>query len=167
MRLRTKVTIVASIVLIVVCVGTAFSGFSRHPRRPQNALVNFKSSSKTRAVEVERIEVLNGAIAKVILKNASKKNIDGIRLSSNKGWLDIDFLPAWEGDGQRLLPGATYAQLFPITIPSEPFEVTVVAVMFDDKSGDGDAEAVKEFIERITDSPALNAKPAIRRRNSK
>ena len=143
MRLRTRVIIVVSILLIMLCVGTVLSGFSR---RPQNTHVNFKSNSKTSAVEVEKIEVLNERIAKVTLKNASAKNIDGIKLSSNKGSVEIDFLPSWEADSQRLLPGATYAALFPLTGPLDPFEVTVDAVMFDDKSGDGDAERVKEFI---------------------
>jgi len=147
MRLRTKVTIVISILLIVMGFGTVFS--RRMQVKPvQNKPVRFDKNSKTNAIEVSNVEIRNdiGAIM-VTLKNVSNKSINSIQLSSNKGSVRIELLDAYEPDRQKLLPGATYEQMFPLINPSEPFEVSVVSVMFDDKTSDGDPASAKEIID--------------------
>ena len=62
----------------------------------------------------------------------------------------LAFLEAYEPDRQRLLPGATYEEFFPLTNPSEPFEVSVLAVTFDDKSNlfvlDKDSKSIFKFM---------------------
>jgi hypothetical protein len=61
--------------------------------------------------------------------------------------VQIEFLDAYEPDRQRLLPGQTFEQMFPLLNPSEPFQISVLAVKFDDKSNDGDAQSVKEMLD--------------------
>lgn len=147
MRSRTKVTIVASILLTVVGFGTVFS--RRMQNKPvQNKPIRLDKRSRTSAIEVSNIEIRNDIQAAVVtLKNVSAKNVNGIQLSSNRGDVQLDFLAADELDFQRLLPGATYQEFFPLTNPSEPFEISVLAVLFDDKSSDGEPESVKVMID--------------------
>lgn len=141
MRFRTKFTIIVSILLLVMGFGTVFS------RRMQNKnSVKFTNKSKTNALEVANIRMTDD-FAMVTLKNVTAKTVNGIYLSFSKGSLRIEFLDAGDADGQRLLPGATYEEMIPPPNPSEPLEVSVLAVAFEDKSGDGDPELVKEIFD--------------------
>ena len=146
MRLRTKVTIIISILLIALGFGTVFS--RRMQNKPvQNKPPKFDTRSKTNALEVTNIEIRNDAgFVNVTLKNVSTRNINGIQLESNNGSVRVEFLDVDEPDRQRLLPGQTFEQMFPLTNPSEPFQISVLAVTFDDKSNDGDAQSVKEML---------------------
>jgi len=117
-------------------------------RSVQKKPVKFDSRNKTSALEVTDIQIWNEAASvKVVLKNISTKSINGIQLSSNQGSVRVEFLDAHEPDRQRLLPGQTYVEMFPLTNSAEPFTVSVLAVTFDDKTSDGDSGSAKEIID--------------------
>jgi len=142
MRLRTKIAIIISLLLIVVGFGTVSS------RRMQDKRPQLSNKSKTSALEIVKIEVRNDIEAAIVtFKNVSSKNINAVRLAYNKGSLQIDFLGASEPERQRLGPGTTYQETLPLTNASEEFEVSVLAVTFDDKSSDGDPESIKQIID--------------------
>jgi hypothetical protein len=78
MRLRTKVTIIISILLIVIGFGTVFS--RRMQNKPvQHKPARFDTRSKTNATEVTNFEIRNDASGFIIvtLKNVSPKNVNG------------------------------------------------------------------------------------------
>lgn len=140
MRLRTKTIILSSILLVVAGFGTVFS------RRSQQTPIKFVQHYQTKALEISNTEVIPGAV-NVTLKNVSRKSINGIQISSNRGSLRIDFLDAEEPERQRILPGATFDQTFPNPTSSEPIELDVLAVTFDDKSSEGDATSIQGIID--------------------
>ena len=140
--MKAKVPITISIVLIVIAFGTVSSS------RRQDKQSQPSAKSRTSAIEITKIEIRNDIDSAIVtMKNVSNKSINGMKLSYDKGSVQIDFLAAYEPDRQRLLPGATYQEMFPLTDPSDPFEVGVLAVTFDDKSSDGDAESVRGIVD--------------------
>jgi hypothetical protein len=86
MRLRNKVIVVIPVLLMALGV----FGTVSWSRRTQETQVQFNRNDKTKALQVEKVEVLPEAV-KVSLKNVSTKTIDGIQLSINGGYLQIDF----------------------------------------------------------------------------
>lgn len=148
MRLRNKVIVVIPILLMAM----GIFGSVSWSRRIQETKVQFNRNdkfsrdNKTKALQVEKVEVLTQSI-KVSLKNVSTKTIDGIQLSINGGYLQIDFLGAYEENYQRLLPGAVYEQFLSPQDISQPLDIRVLAVTFDDKSSDGDPILAREIMD--------------------
>lgn len=142
MRLRNKVIVVIPVLLMALGI---FGTVSRS-RRIQETQVRFSRNDKTKALQVEKVEVLPQAV-KVSLKNVSTKTIDGIVLSINGGNLQVDFLGAEEEDYQRLLPGAIYEQFLSHRAITQPLDVIVLSVTFTDKTSDGDPILAQKITE--------------------
>ena len=118
----------------------------QQPNEPEQVNQQFSRNDKTKALQVEKIEVLPQAV-KVSLKNVSTKTIDGIQLSINGGYLQIDLVGAEEEDYQRLLPGAVYEQFLSPGALSQPLEISVLAVTFADQTIDGDPNLAQQIMD--------------------
>ena len=142
MSLTTKL----AIGIVVLVMGFGVVGTVTLSRRSQQPRVQFTRKNETRALEVERVEVLPQGV-KAILKNTSTKTIDGIQLLVNGGHVQIDFLGADEESYQRILPGAVYELFLARNVIDEPLEITVLAVTFNDESSDGNPDLAQEILD--------------------
>lgn len=142
MRLRTKVVITLTVLVIAVGVFNTVSW----SRRPQEVRLQTPGNEKTSALRIEKVEVLSDAV-KVSLKNVSSKTINGIQLSINGGRLQIDLLGAEEVNYQKILPGGIYEQFLSRRTLSQPLEISVLAVTFEDGDSDGDPVLALQIID--------------------
>lgn len=101
---------------------------------------------KTQALEITRADFSsNGRLIRVAVRNVANKNIDWFRISLGNGSdIEADFAFA---EKSVLRPGEVYDDEYPFDSKSSLVRVTVVAVVFEDKSTDGDehfAQLLKE-----------------------
>ena len=101
----------------------------------------------THALEVVVTTIVDDHV-KISLRNVSSKNINGIEVSVDSSTSQIEFLAADEPSHQVLLPGAIIETWFPLSNTSTPVDVSVLAVVFDDQTGDGDPSLIKEITEQ-------------------
>lgn len=140
-----KKVMVISTSLIIISLGI-LSGIAWSPT-PAQRQINFRQGRhKTQALTVVNTTI-SGDQVKVTLKNVSNKNITGLQMSVNNDRCQVEFLDADEPDHQVLLPGAIYEQWFSLPPASETVEVSLLAVVFEDKTSDGDSELIKEIKE--------------------
>ena len=119
---------------------------AQQPKKTQEGNQEFGRNDKTKALQVDKVEVLPDGV-KVSFRNVSTKTIDGIQLSINRGYLQIDFVGAEEEDYQRLLPGAVYEQFLSPRALSQPLDISVLAVTFDDRTFDGDPRLARQILD--------------------
>jgi hypothetical protein len=96
------------------------------------------------AVEIVESSAVEGAI-RIALKNTSSKNINALQVAVGGNVFFVEFLDADEPK-QKLSPGGIYQEWFPITGSAE-VEVSVLAAVFDDKTGIGEERLVDEVLE--------------------
>jgi|GEM_PF-4657196 len=105
-----------------------------------------RQSAKTDVSAVEIIEKITGEGAtKIRFRNTSNKNINALQVSVNGSVFIVEFLDADE-PRRRLTPGGVYEEWFPTTSPND-IDVSVLAVVFADKTGAGDARLVQEVLD--------------------
>lgn len=105
-----------------------------------------RQSAKTDVSAVEIIEKITGEGAtKIRFLNTSNKNINALQVSVNGSVFIVEFLDADE-PRRRLTPGGVYEEWFPTTSPND-IDVSVLAVVFEDKTGAGDARLVQEVLD--------------------
>lgn len=105
-----------------------------------------RQSVKTDVSAVEIIEKITGEGAtKIRFRNTSNKNINALQVSVNGSVFIVEFLDADE-PRRRLTPGGVYEEWFPTTSPND-IDVSVLAVVFEDKTGAGDARLVQEVLD--------------------
>lgn len=103
-----------------------------------------KAKGLDNAVEVVESKAVEGAM-RITLKNTSSKSINALQVAVGGSVFYIEFLDADEPK-QKLLPQGVYQEWFPITGSAE-VEVSVLAAVFDDKTGIGDERLVNEVLE--------------------
>lgn len=100
--------------------------------------------SLTNAVEV--VEKVSGhGATKISFRNVSTKVINALQISVSGSVFMVEFLDADE-PRRKLKPGGIYEEWFPTTSPNN-IDVTVLAVVFEDKTGAGDERLVSEVLE--------------------
>lgn len=105
-----------------------------------------RQSAKTDVSAVEIIEKITGEGAtRIRFRNTSNKNINALQVSVNGSVFIVEFLDADE-PRRRLTPGGVYEEWFP-TSSSNDIDVSVLAVVFEDKTGAGDARLVQEVLD--------------------
>lgn len=153
-RSPTTPIILGSIGAIVLVVGAAI--FSSHGQKDHDAAPHMQSftprvENKTRSFEVTRARRnldIDGAGPELSLKNGYDKTITAYAVSVNKliALVDFAYLDSEAKDSHPIAPGEVYTQWFscgvcPInhddSLPRE-FDIRILAVVFDDKTSDGD-----------------------------
>jgi len=110
-----------------------------------NSLYGRDSKPKNLTDALEIIETKAGeGVVRVSFRNASRKNINGIQVAVNGSGFEVEFLDADEPK-RRLRPGGTYQEWFPTSVTDT--DVSVLAVVFEDGTGDGDSRLVNEVLE--------------------
>lgn len=111
-----------------------------------NNLYGRQSTAKKDTSAVEIVEKTSGEGAvKVGFRNTSNRNINALQVSVNGSVFIVEFLDADEPK-RRLTPGGVYEEWFPTTSPND-IDVSVLAVVFEDKTGVGDARLVQEILD--------------------
>lgn len=103
-----------------------------------------KAKGLDNAVEVVESKAVDGAM-RITLKNTSPKNINALQVAVGASVFFVEFLDADEPK-QKLSPQGVYQEWFPISGSAE-VEVSVLAAVFDDKTGIGDEQLVNEVLE--------------------
>ena len=105
-----------------------------------------QSTPKSLTDTVEIVQSIPGEGAtKIAFRNVSHKNINALQVSVSGAVFTVEFLDADEPK-KRLPPGEVYQEWFPTT-PAGGIDVSVLAVVFDDKTGAGDSRLVQEVLE--------------------
>jgi len=102
-----------------------------------------KPKSLTDAVEIVEKIAGDGA-TKIAFRNVSNKNINALQVAVSGSVFTVEFLDADEPK-QKLPPGEIYQEWFPTR--TSGVDVSVLAVVFDDKTGAGDSRLVQEVLE--------------------
>lgn len=111
-----------------------------------NNLSGRQSKAKTDTSAVEVVEKISGEGAtKIRFRNTSNKSINALQISVNGSVFMVEFLDADEPK-RRVTPGGVYEEWFPITSPND-IDVSVLAVVFEDRTGAGDARLVQEVLD--------------------
>jgi hypothetical protein len=111
-----------------------------------NQLYARQSTAKIVTSPVEIVETIPGEGAtRIRFRNASNKSINGLQVSVDGSVFMVEFLDADEPK-RRLKPAEIYEEWFPTTAPNA-VDVSVLAVVFEDKTGAGDTRLVEEVLE--------------------
>jgi hypothetical protein len=103
-----------------------------------------QSPAKSLTDTIEVVEQVAGEGAtKVRLRNASNKSINALQVSVDGSVFMVEFLDADE-PRRRLKPGGIYEEWFP---KSNGNDVSVLAIVFEDRTGAGDERLVEEVLE--------------------
>jgi hypothetical protein len=105
-------------------------------------LLNNTNSLKITKAELEP----NGRTVRLAVTNTSKKSIDWFRISFGQGSdIEADFAYA---DKSILSPNESYEDSYPVGTESNKVDITIVSVVFDDKTSDGDARFAQKLIDK-------------------
>jgi hypothetical protein len=111
-------------------------------------------SNKTQALQVTRAEVIGNQIH-LSVRNGYQQNINWFRLALGKTTsIEADFAFTETG---VLSPGQTYQDAYPLDPNSDLATITIVAVVFQDKTGEGD-ETYLKFIREKREGQKLGLK---------
>jgi len=104
-----------------------------------------RQSKKSLTDAVEIVEKIAGdGATKIAFRNVSNKNINALQVAVSGSVFTVEFLDADEPK-QKLPPGEIYQEWFPTR--TSGIDVSVLAVVFDDKTGAGDYRLVQEVLE--------------------
>ena len=103
-----------------------------------------RATTPTNAVEIVRTVPGEGA-TRITFRNLSQKSINALQVSVGGSVFIVEFLDADEPK-RRLQPGAIYEEWFPGAAASDN-DVSILAVVFEDKTGAGDRRLVKEVLD--------------------
>lgn len=111
-----------------------------------NNLYGRQSTAKTPTGAVDIVQKVPGEGAvRISFRNLSHKSINALQVSVGGSVYIVEFLDADEPK-RRLNPGAIYEEWFPTTAPND-INVSILAVVFEDKTGAGDKRLVEEVLD--------------------
>ena len=139
------------------CITLLSTGSSSRNISPQQTLrlEDIKRENKTRALEVTKLEItptFGDHLAQVTFTNTYDKAITafvvttGIYTPHSKSTITEDFAA---NENAYIRPGKSYTNFFSVGEMREA-GITILAVMFEDGTGEGDADEVREIIETRT-----------------
>lgn len=129
--------VILAAVLLLLTVGAVLWSSNLYGRQS-------RAKGLDNAVEIVESGVVESAM-RITLKNTSSKNINALQVAVGPSVFFVEFLDADEPK-QKLSPQGLYQEWFPITGSAE-VEVSVLAAVFDDKTGVGDEHLVNEVLE--------------------
>lgn len=143
-RPQIKLFLMPSLILIIIGLSAYFANqaSSQGPALKLSNRTNsqgppLKLSNKTNAFEVAKVEISSGRV-RLTLKNNYNKTIAAYAISAGANTHNLRELASED----LLTPGST--RKHDLQLPSEG-DITVLAVVFEDRTSDGDATAAKEI----------------------
>jgi hypothetical protein len=128
-----------------VSIGAWAGGFGstgNHTQQKPLSLVNRTSALTITKAELEP----NGRTVRLAVTNATSKPIDWFRISLGPGSdVEADFAFA---DKSFLGPNESYEDSYPVRLDSDKVEITIVSVVFEDRSSDGDVRSAQRLINK-------------------
>lgn len=162
------ITLVSTFALFLG-MGAAARKSGNAPRKqdgtPQIQSITPRVQNKTRSFELTQVKD-NRAVDEggptLSLRNGYDKNITACAVSVNGLIGQIDFVYSDGQDQSGIAPGAVYTRRFsyarsvnPAVAARQGLDINVLAVVFDDRSGDGDEKAVAGILEQRLRSKRL------------
>lgn len=172
LKTHRLITSIIGIACLGILVGAAL-GWTGRPKDSAQRADEVSISSTTiaiRIINVERSKLGNASVLLVQLQNASDKDIKAITISNGDTWVTKNYLLGEEA----LQPAATVVQMIPLSTESaKDFKVTfepakefkVVAVLFDNGTGDGEERFTRMLSDKREGMRAQASRllPSIRR----
>jgi hypothetical protein len=130
----------------LVTVGAWTGGLRRENSQGQSR-IGVTVENKTTSLLVTKAEIeSSGRSVRLAIRNATNKNIDWFRISFGAGLsIETDFTFA---DKAILAPEESYEDTYPISTDSGKLEVTIVSVVFEDKTVDGDVASARWLMDK-------------------
>jgi hypothetical protein len=131
--------------ICVLIVGSSANPYRFTKARSNQFYKHILVHNNTQALQVTKAEI-NGNLLHLSLKNGYNKNINWFRISfGNNNSVEADFTFA---EPPVLAPNASYEDDFPIQPDSNILNITIVSVLFDDNSSDGNANYAQTIKEK-------------------
>ncbi|HXU37819.1 MAG TPA: hypothetical protein VN937_15760 [Blastocatellia bacterium] len=105
---------------------------------------SLKVTNRTRAFELVDIEEVDDKNIRLTLKNGYEKKITGFQVSVGAGRVQTD-LTLGGDETNFILPENTYQEIYAIQHETDARGITILAVVLEDGTTDGDAEAIEEI----------------------
>jgi hypothetical protein len=151
-RRRSRVLVVTVVCICAVVLGTGWmtrKGANRPPQ--QNSAPRLQN--RTRSFEVLQIKLEDRGVV-LTLKNGYTKNITAFAVSVNRSSTQTDFLYSEGEDWSGIAPGAVHTinvgmerSSNPEVAAQEGINIRVLAVVFDDRTSDGDQKMAAEILD--------------------
>lgn len=145
---QKKLWIVAPLALVIGCLFTigAWAGGYRSANNQLRPVQKVELANKTSSLSITKAEIApNGRSVRVAVQNVTQKSIDWFRISLGSGSdIEADFAYA---DKPVLGPNESYEDSYPVQSKGDKLKITIVSVVFEDKSLDGDVR----FAQRLMD----------------
>lgn len=134
----------ALIVLTTLCLAVFGTGsWLSHARRGKQE-INPPVANQTNAIEVVGVKVLDGSL-QLSIRNSGSKNITWYKLLIGDMGLEAEFTYASQ---PVIAPGEVYTEQFPTNTGLATKGVSVLSVLFEDGTSEGDQQLVKKIKER-------------------
>jgi hypothetical protein len=169
MRKHSKLIVVAfTAVMVLTFFSLSFLERKVWSSTPSQQARPFKVvQNKTRSFEVVQTRQLDGGEgAELSLRNGYDKNVTAYVVSANGLISLVDFLYSDAEDERKIAPGGVYSRnLSFVESPDTPdlatqqnLGIKILAVMFDDKTGDGDPELIARILDMRMGSKIQSAR---------
>ena len=144
------------IIFIVCLLGLGIGGVSLKGQKSAGIQSKVpRIQNKTRSFEVARVSPSLGESAEVelSLRNRYSKNITACAVSVNGSITEIDFAYSELEDQRGISPESVYKQNYSFarhvnqSAARQNLDISILAVVFDDKTGDGDPKLVTEILD--------------------
>lgn len=143
---RLGIYLTLALVGCFLTIGAWAGGFRRSTGQSQ-APKPLSLANKTNSLSVTKAELeANGRTVRYAVKNTTDKYIDWFRLNMGPGSdVEVDFAYA---DKPFLAPNESYEDSYPIDTKSDKVEITIVSVVFEDTSSDGDVRSAQKLLDK-------------------
>jgi len=181
----SSLAVITIVVLVATVLGIGAARRNENGQRRNDGTTRMRSitprvQNMTRSFELtqaRRNPDIDGAGPELSLRNGYDKNITAFAVSVNGLIIMSDFAYSENEDHRTIAPGAVYTNVFGsirrsinnATAGQESFDIKVLAVLFDDRSSDGDDKGVaflldhrlksKRILTRIVDLLNVDLNP--------
>ncbi|HXU35793.1 MAG TPA: hypothetical protein VN937_05475 [Blastocatellia bacterium] len=145
------------VILLIVCLlGLGIGGVSLKSQKSTGIQSNTpRIQNRTRSFEVVQVSPSVGENGEVelSLRNRYSKNITACAVSVNGSITEVDFAFSELEDQRGLSPESVYEQKYSFarrvnkSAARQNLDISILAVVFDDKTGDGDPKFVTEILD--------------------
>ena len=128
-----------------VSIGAWAGNFGSTGNQTQQKPINLVNRTHSLTITKAELEP-NGRTVRLAVTNATNKPIDWFRISLGPGSdIEADFAFA---DKSFLGPNESYEDSYPVTMESDKVEITIVSVVFEDTTSDGDVRSAQRLINK-------------------
>lgn len=115
----------------------------RQKERLRNAALQVHNLTRLVVVRVEKD--VDHDLIRVSLRNDYEKTVTAYKVSVGVGTIQTECLTEETGDTALLYPGSLREETYPLQVDVETLGIKILAVMFDDKTSDGEPQSVREI----------------------